>query len=346
MTSSVWLPASLATASLMRAEVHRAGVAVDQRDAVEEEAGGEGAEQEVLHRGLLAEQAPAAGQAAEQVEREREHLERDEHREQVAGRREQHHAADREQQQRVDLGVVEARGGLALGLGAGQRGGLAGERRDARPRPGARRRAGRRRGRRPGQAPQEHGRAVDAIVPSEPNRPRAAPSPSAAGRVRDEADADQRGHQRRPGSSRTGRGSAAARGRNASIRTPRQAAPKTSRIGQSAPYSMVRLDEACPCERDHCCPPCGRSCDRHGRRRVWYADVLQRVVDVGVDHVEQRHRVEAEEHQRQQQRRERCRPHGGRGRGSPPARPPGSVGAGHRALVHPQHVERGQHDRR
>ena len=87
MSSSVWLPASLTHGLVDRAEVHRAGVAVDQRDAVEEEAGGEGAEQEVLHRGFLAEQAPATGQATEQVEREREHLERHEHREQVTGGR-------------------------------------------------------------------------------------------------------------------------------------------------------------------------------------------------------------------------------------------------------------------
>jgi hypothetical protein len=51
-------------------------------------------------------------------------------RQQVVGRREQHHADDREQQQRVDLGVLEAGVEPALGLGAGQRGGLAGERRD------------------------------------------------------------------------------------------------------------------------------------------------------------------------------------------------------------------------
>ena len=112
-------------------ELHRAGEAVDQGDAVEEEAGREGAEQEVLERRLLAQQPPAPGQPAEQVERQREDLERDEHRQQVVGRREQHHAADGEHQERVDLGVVEAGGrGLALGLGARQRSGLTGERGD------------------------------------------------------------------------------------------------------------------------------------------------------------------------------------------------------------------------
>ena len=73
-------------------EAHRAGVPVDQRDAVDEEAGAERAEQEVLHRRLLAEQPPAPGQSAEQVEREREHLERHEHGQQVVGRREHQHA--------------------------------------------------------------------------------------------------------------------------------------------------------------------------------------------------------------------------------------------------------------
>ena len=62
-------------------------------------------EQEVLQRRLLREQAAAAGQAAQQVQRQREHLERDEHRQQVVGRREQQHAADREHHQRVDLGL-------------------------------------------------------------------------------------------------------------------------------------------------------------------------------------------------------------------------------------------------
>ena len=110
-------------------ELHRAGEAVDQRDAVQEEAGRERAEQEVLERGLLAEQATAPGEPAEQVQRQREHLERDEHGQQVVGRGEQQHAADREHRERVDLGVVQALGGgLALGLGARQGGGLAGER--------------------------------------------------------------------------------------------------------------------------------------------------------------------------------------------------------------------------
>ncbi len=79
ISSSDWLPSVVADRLVDRGELHRAGEAVDQRDAVEEEAGGERAEQEVLERGLLAEQPAPAGQPAEQVERQREHLERDEH---------------------------------------------------------------------------------------------------------------------------------------------------------------------------------------------------------------------------------------------------------------------------
>ncbi len=99
---------------------------------------------------------------AEQVERQREHLEGDEHREQVAGGGEQQHAADREHQQRVDLGVLDAAGGgLPLGLGAREGRGLAGERGDAGldPALGEQRDAEQREDQ--DQAPEEHGRAVD-----------------------------------------------------------------------------------------------------------------------------------------------------------------------------------------
>ena len=58
-------------------------IAVQQGRAEEEERRGERAEQEVLQRRLLGEQAAAAGQAAHDVERQREHLERDEHGQQV-----------------------------------------------------------------------------------------------------------------------------------------------------------------------------------------------------------------------------------------------------------------------
>ena len=87
------------------AQPDAAGGAVDQRQAVEEEGRGEGAEQEVLDRRLLREQPAAAGQAADQVQRQAEHLERDEHDQQVVRRDEQHHAADGERGQRIDLGL-------------------------------------------------------------------------------------------------------------------------------------------------------------------------------------------------------------------------------------------------
>ncbi len=132
MSSRLELPDVVAHGLVDRGEVHGPGVAVEQRRAVEEEARGEGAEQEVLERGLLAQQATATGEAAQQVEREREHLEADEHRQQVVGRGEQHHPEDREHHERVDLGVLAVgRDRRGLRVGAGHRGRLAGEGRDA-----------------------------------------------------------------------------------------------------------------------------------------------------------------------------------------------------------------------
>src|SRR3712207_8276471 len=58
---------------------------------------------------------------SQEVEREGEDLERDEHRQQVAGRGEEHHADDREERQREDL---------ARGQAGPQRGGLVGRARD------------------------------------------------------------------------------------------------------------------------------------------------------------------------------------------------------------------------
>ena len=134
---------------------HRAGEAVEQRDAEQEERRGERAEQEVLQRRLLREQPTAPGQPAQQVQRQREHLERDEHRQQVAGGGEDQHAADREQQQRVDLGLHQP--GPAARASSSSRAG------DGR---GLRRRT-RRAGRRPRSAIDQHARAAPAarIVP-------------------------------------------------------------------------------------------------------------------------------------------------------------------------------------
>ena len=106
------------------AEVDAARVAVEQRDAVEEERGGERAEQEVLHGGLLREQAATAGEAGHEVQRQRQDLERDEHEQQVVRRREQHHPAEAEHRERVDLGLHLGRlGERGVLAGAGQHGG-------------------------------------------------------------------------------------------------------------------------------------------------------------------------------------------------------------------------------
>ena len=90
-------------------EPHRARVAVEQREAVEEERRGERAEQEVLDRRLLRQQPAAPGQPAHQVQRQAQHLERDEHRQQVVRRDEGHHPAEREQREREDLGLHRRR---------------------------------------------------------------------------------------------------------------------------------------------------------------------------------------------------------------------------------------------
>jgi hypothetical protein len=91
------------------AELDAAGEAVDQGHAEQEERGGVRAEQEVLESRLLAEQPPTAGQRAQQVEREGEDLERDEHGQQVVRGDEQEHAAEGEDGQRVDLGGAGSR---------------------------------------------------------------------------------------------------------------------------------------------------------------------------------------------------------------------------------------------
>ncbi len=112
-------------------ELNRAGVPVEHGDAEQEDCRRERAEQEVLHRRFLRQQPTAPGETAQQVQRQRQHLEPDEHGQQIVGRREQQHAADGKQRQRIDLGVREP-GQQALSLlgAAGDRGGLRGERAD------------------------------------------------------------------------------------------------------------------------------------------------------------------------------------------------------------------------
>ena len=88
-------------------EAQGAGVAVQQSHAVEEECRREGTQQEVLQRGFLGEQPAPPGQAAHQIQRQREHLERDEHGQQVTGCGKQQHAADGEHGQREHLGLCD-----------------------------------------------------------------------------------------------------------------------------------------------------------------------------------------------------------------------------------------------
>ena len=109
-------------------EAHAPGVAVEQRDAVEHDGRGQRAEQEVLERRLLAEQATTARHRGQQVQRQREDLDGHEQHQQVVGGDEQHHAEDREHQQREDLRVLAAQAlGLALERRARHRGGRRGE---------------------------------------------------------------------------------------------------------------------------------------------------------------------------------------------------------------------------
>jgi len=87
-------------------EVGVAGGAVEQRAAVEEQRGGEGAEQEVLHGGLRAARR-AAAEAGEGVDAERHGLEPEEEREQIPRGGEDDRADRGEGEERVELAAVE-----------------------------------------------------------------------------------------------------------------------------------------------------------------------------------------------------------------------------------------------
>ena len=142
------------------------------------------------------------------------------------------------------------------------------------------------------------------------------------------------------------------RGENASTSTPTMAAPKTSSIGESCPYWMCGAGMVGAIAARDPVTACSRSCarlrhqlDRAGRRvrrdRVGRVRLDQRLVDGRVDHVDDRLRVHAEHDDQRDQRADRpqlARPQVGHG---------GDVladRAGHRALVHPQDVDRGQDD--
>jgi hypothetical protein len=74
------------------AQVERSGEHVEHGDAEQHERRGERAQQEVLQGRLLAQQATATRHAAEQVQRQREHLQGHEQGQQVGRRGEDHHA--------------------------------------------------------------------------------------------------------------------------------------------------------------------------------------------------------------------------------------------------------------
>jgi hypothetical protein len=86
-------------------QVERARGAVDERDPVEDESRREGAEQEVLERGLDR-PGPVTQEARKDVEGDREQLETHEDHEEVLAPRHGHHPGDREHQQPVVLPVA------------------------------------------------------------------------------------------------------------------------------------------------------------------------------------------------------------------------------------------------
>jgi hypothetical protein len=88
-------------------QVRRSGGTVDERDAVEQERGREGAEEEILHRRFARDEL-AFEEPGQNVQRERHELERQEHDDQVARGGHQHHAGGREQHERPVLARLRA----------------------------------------------------------------------------------------------------------------------------------------------------------------------------------------------------------------------------------------------
>ena len=104
-------------------------VAVEHGDAVQEERGGESTEQEVLDRRLLTQQPPPSGEAAHEIERQRQDLEGDKEHQQIVRRGEQHHAGDGKHEQRKHFGLRTAGGDARPFLRrAGHGGGLSDQR--------------------------------------------------------------------------------------------------------------------------------------------------------------------------------------------------------------------------
>ena len=101
----------------------RPRAAVDQGDAVQEEAGRERAEQEILHRRLFRPRL-GAGKAGQDVQGDGQHFQADKDGDQLAAGRHQHRAGGGEQHQGVILAVVDA---LLLNVALGQQDGQRGD---------------------------------------------------------------------------------------------------------------------------------------------------------------------------------------------------------------------------
>jgi len=80
---------------------------VDEGDAIEKEAGGEGAEEKVLHRGLAGLDL-GAKEARQHVQGERHRLEAQEHHDQIVGPGHDDHARGREEHEDVKLARLHA----------------------------------------------------------------------------------------------------------------------------------------------------------------------------------------------------------------------------------------------
>ena len=91
-----------------RRDAQRVGEAEEEGGAHQQEARGEGTEHEVLESRLVGQLATTAGRGSHDVQGQRHHLEGHEQRHEVIRGGEDHHAAQREQGQREDLGALVA----------------------------------------------------------------------------------------------------------------------------------------------------------------------------------------------------------------------------------------------
>ncbi len=86
-------------------QVGASGQAVEQRQAVGKDAGGECAQQQILQRGFVG-AAVATQESDQDVGRDRHQLQADEDQDDVEAGGHAHHADDGEQHQRVELAVI------------------------------------------------------------------------------------------------------------------------------------------------------------------------------------------------------------------------------------------------